>query len=321
MSGITFEGRAYPYREGETILEALLRGGAPVTYSCRRGNCQTCILQVDGDDGAGLDQARLPRARPNECTFLACQTRAVSVSVKRVDRRELFEPARVVENSLIRSDVLRLRLEPPGTFVCRPGQFVNIRHPSGGTRAYAVTSVLFVDFWLELHVQMFEGGLMSSWLRNEVRIGDFVQVQGPFGDFHYDASMTKRSLLLVGDDVSAGALIGIARDAALRGHEQPASLYYIVRQPHQSCLSTITHAPLGKHPKLTITEIPASSSAASHRDPASLDAVLLPGSALLANTTIFLCGEPELVRRSEALVTAHGVSNNDLRICAFNPPL
>ncbi len=34
----------YEALTGETVLEALLRQGAQVPYSCRRGSCHTCAL-------------------------------------------------------------------------------------------------------------------------------------------------------------------------------------------------------------------------------------------------------------------------------------
>jgi len=46
MATISFQARQYPALPGETLLDTLLRHGAPVAYSCRKGSCGCCQLRV-----------------------------------------------------------------------------------------------------------------------------------------------------------------------------------------------------------------------------------------------------------------------------------
>lgn len=49
MRTITYKGAAYTCREGETVLDALLRQGVDIPFSCRGGVCHVCLHRsVDG---------------------------------------------------------------------------------------------------------------------------------------------------------------------------------------------------------------------------------------------------------------------------------
>jgi CDP-4-dehydro-6-deoxyglucose reductase, E3 len=319
MPDIEFEGRSYAYREGETVLEALVRGGARVNYSCRRGTCQTCILQLDGDvSDVTLVQALTPRARFDLGTFLACQTRATTMSVRRLDKSALFVQARLIDRELLDGDILRIRFEPPGSFMWSPGQYVNIRHPSGALRAYAITSMVFTDCWLELHVRHVPTGLMSTWLRDELGIGDFVELQGPFGDCCYRSAMADRPLIVVAQGVGTGAAVGIARDAGLRGHKRPIALYHDVQVSGH--LAELMQRATHQHAKLTVTPC-STNGAPTSRRPALTTAVetAFRQTPDLANTGIFLCGAPELVRALNDLARTHGANPDNIRAAAFDP--
>lgn len=43
---VTADGVAVPLRPGETILDAILRGGFRYPYACRRGRCAACKVQL-----------------------------------------------------------------------------------------------------------------------------------------------------------------------------------------------------------------------------------------------------------------------------------
>ena len=46
MATIRFESLQYPVLPGETLLDTLLRHGAPVAHSCRKGSCGCCQVRV-----------------------------------------------------------------------------------------------------------------------------------------------------------------------------------------------------------------------------------------------------------------------------------
>ena len=46
MVKLRFNGAVYDCHRSETVLQALLRNGVPVPYSCRNGVCLTCMLRA-----------------------------------------------------------------------------------------------------------------------------------------------------------------------------------------------------------------------------------------------------------------------------------
>jgi ferredoxin len=93
---ITLQGRAnadgvpmqVPVRAGDTILDSLLRAGAPFPFSCQAGNCGTCkCVLVSGEvhELEHSDQALAPAERA-QGIILACRTRVRGDTVvRRID--------------------------------------------------------------------------------------------------------------------------------------------------------------------------------------------------------------------------------------------
>jgi len=77
MADITYQGKTYTCREGESILDAFLRQGINLPFSCRAGVCQACLQRaVSGElpDGApkGLKDSLVAKNY-----FLPCVCRPV----------------------------------------------------------------------------------------------------------------------------------------------------------------------------------------------------------------------------------------------------
>ena len=107
---IEFERRVYRVREGETVLAALLRGGADVASSCRKGSCHTCMLQVTEGDAPAASRARLSPELQAAGAFLPCVAECSGRLVaKRLDLSTTFRSFLVDKKDLLSADVLRLR--------------------------------------------------------------------------------------------------------------------------------------------------------------------------------------------------------------------
>ncbi len=151
---ITFDGRTYLIREGETALEAMLRGGANLQFSCRKGSCRSCMLEaVSGDPGAEA-QARLSDEMRERNLFLPCVTsKATKVEARLPDLTKWSTEALVAEKNQLSDDVWQLLLEPLTTMEWRAGQYINLTH-NGETRSYSLASIPEEDYFAELHKQV-----------------------------------------------------------------------------------------------------------------------------------------------------------------------
>lgn len=64
MAVIEYRGALFTVREDESALEALIRGGADIRFSCRKGSCQTCMMRaVEGTPTERAQRGLRPSSR------------------------------------------------------------------------------------------------------------------------------------------------------------------------------------------------------------------------------------------------------------------
>lgn len=222
-----FEGTAYSAEASETVLQALLRQGVTVPYSCAKGVCQACLLRsVSGDPPAAAQQGLRDTLR-QQGYFLACQC-AVSDGIDAMLPREseVYGRAVLQAKEMLGSGICRLWLTPAIELNYHAGQFLNLRRADGLIRSYSIASVPRCDSKIELHIQRRQQGAMSQWLIDTVMVGDAIDIQGPNGACFYLPGREQEPLLLIGTGTGLAPLMGIARDALTSGHRGPIHLYH-----------------------------------------------------------------------------------------------
>ncbi len=192
----------YPAGAGETILQALERGGLEFPAFCRHGHCGLCRAQLlsgthapdstqPADGLMGTDEILICASRPTadlELRLFWGLGRAPEI------------PARVTEFTPLSSKSHRLKLRLPVVqpFTFKPGQFVLLRL-SGLVRAYALTNPPH-ERDPELHIRPTPGGMLEQALTG-LKPGDLVTIEGPCGQFYYrptTAFQSRRTLLVAG---------------------------------------------------------------------------------------------------------------------------
>lgn len=222
-----FEGTAYSAEASETVLQALLRQGVTVPYSCAKGVCQACLLRGVGGTPPVAAQLGLRDTLRQQGYFLACQC-AVSdgMEVMLPRESEAFGRAVVRAKEMLGSGVCRIWLTPATELNYRAGQFLNLRRADGLIRSYSIANVPHGDALIELHIQRQQDGNMSQWLIDTVQVGDAIDIRGPNGACFYLPGREQEALLLIGTGTGLAPLLGIARDALRSGHLGPIHLYH-----------------------------------------------------------------------------------------------
>ena len=227
MTQIIFEGATYSVRPGESALDALLRGGANIPFSCRKGTCHVCMLQATA---GGLDPASQQRVREDLAEagmFLPCCTHPTDDLVVRwPDKSLLCTPLHLYDKEWLSERICRLRFEPERALDWRPGQFINLQREDGLTRSYSIASESEADYFLEIHVKMIDTGKMSRWLCDDMAPGDVIDAQGPLGTMFYEPEWADDNLLMLGTGTGLAPLIGIIRQALRLGHRGEIRLFH-----------------------------------------------------------------------------------------------
>lgn len=205
-------GQTIEVEEGQTLLDASLRAGIYLPHACGHGLCGTCkVTVVDGeiDHGEASSFALMDYER-EEGACLACCARPESDVVIEADIDEepdaLNLPITDVRAVVTRIDDLtptikgiHATIEMGGPLRFQAGQYVNLKLPSGDAhRPFSFANSPARPNEIELDVKLVPGGAATSWIHQELRVGDTLQLTGPYGRFFVRKSAGVPLLFLAG---------------------------------------------------------------------------------------------------------------------------
>ena len=227
MSVITFEGKSYTCNAGESVLECLTRHGVLIPSSCQSGACQTCLIRAVHGTPTAESQKGIKDTLAAQNYFLACVCRSEEdLEIALADVVDAPLSVTVVEKTQLNASVVRLRLQSDKPLDYIAGQFVNVSPPDQRvTRSYSLASLPDEEA-LELHVRRVPDGRMSSWLCDQVEVGEQLLLTGAAGDCFYTEKDLDQPLLMVATGTGLAPLYGILRDALRRGHRGLIHLFH-----------------------------------------------------------------------------------------------
>jgi NAD(P)H-flavin reductase/ferredoxin len=183
----------------ETLLQAALNQGIAFPHDCRAGGCGACKCRlVKGKVKELTDKSYILSAEELRDNYvLACQSipqSDIEVDVQLRDASTLVEtrrtPARITRMVPLTHDIVHLVLKLEHALPFTPGQYCELS-PAEGSAADVNRSYSFANVpdangtsrHAEFFVRKVQGGRFTEWLFNEAKIGDALNVTGPFGDF------------------------------------------------------------------------------------------------------------------------------------------
>lgn len=317
MPNVIYGGRSLPVVAGETVLECLLRNRADVSHGCHIGACQACEQRaVSGSPGTAA-QVGLDASQKAKGHFLACQCFPTEdLVVEPVAASSHDVRVRALER--VSNRVLLLRLERPGGFEYRAGQFLSLVR-GNVTRSYSLASLPQADEDLELHVKRVPGGKMTTFLFDELRVGDRVTMAGPAGGCVYEPGAPRQTLLLCGTGTGLAPLLGIVRDALHSGHSGPIHLFHGVRARTDAYAVETLRALQAKHANFSFTV--CTLDASDEREFASGPLTDVVGRTVRGTTgrKLYLCGAPDAVTALRRWAVSAGASSCDILMDPFIP--
>jgi NAD(P)H-flavin reductase/ferredoxin len=215
--------------DGQTILDAALKAGIEMPYSCRKGVCGNCA--------GGIARGEFTAPPPNEATppgqqlFCQCLPRGdleiVPESWHRIDpaARKTFT-AKVFRNALAAPDVsvLQLRLPAGKRAKFKAGQYLQVTLDDGSRRSYSMANPPHESDMLQLHVRHVPGGRFSQVVA-QLKAGDTLEVELPYGTFELHEESTAPMLCVVGGTGFA-PVKSLLDDLAKRRIERPVTLIW-----------------------------------------------------------------------------------------------
>jgi propane monooxygenase reductase subunit len=131
---------------------------------------------------------------------------------------------------------LVLHLLEPTEVKFFPGQYVDIKVPgTSATRSFSMANTTSTSTGqLEFVIKIFPDGLFSHLLDTELKVGDRLELTGPFGVFTLREADDAR-LIFVGGGAGMAPILSLLRSMGERGIHRPAIYYYGARRRSDLC--------------------------------------------------------------------------------------
>jgi len=218
----------------EAILEAALRAGLNVAYGCNNGNCGLCAARLRRGQLRKIKDADYVFASSQKAQnyFLMCaHTAASDLHVE----AELAEHGEQIPRQRFRAKLakvnplgdqlaqLRMRVSRSHRLRFLAGQSVSLKHQDYAAQRLAIASCPCDSTELEFHIRCAAGEL-SRRLCVQYRLGEWFEVEGPYGRFTFSESR-ERPLLLIACDHGFAALKSLIEHVVAQESERPLHLY------------------------------------------------------------------------------------------------
>lgn len=231
----------------DTVLRAAQRAGLGLPYECNSGGCGSCKFElIDGQidclwpEAPGLTERDRKRNR-----HLACQSRAVGDLAIKARLGEEYEPrlapqrrvARLMGVADITHDLREFRFATGGTADFLPGQFASLMLPGvSSARAYSMSNLPNAAGEWHFQIRRVPGGLGTACLFEQLRAGDTVEIDGPYG-LAWLRESSPRDIVCVAGGSGLAPMVSIARGAAAAGLLSTRRLhfFYGARTPRDVC--------------------------------------------------------------------------------------
>jgi CDP-4-dehydro-6-deoxyglucose reductase len=233
-------GHSFPIEGNETILEAALKHGYTLPYSCRDGVCGTCKGKVvtgqvdygkyqestlsETEKAAGM--ALFCCATPLSDLVLECRemTTVSDIPVRTIPCRvqKMEKPARDVM-------VLSLKLPANERLQFLAGQYIDILLKDEKPRSFSLANAPHDDEFLELHIRNIIGGTFTHHVFEVMKERDILRFKGPLGTFFLREDSDK-PIIFVASGTGFAPIKAIIEHALYIGLKRPMHFYWGARK-------------------------------------------------------------------------------------------
>lgn len=203
-------GEQIEVEDGQTILQAALRQGVWLPFACGHGTCATCKVQVlegDVEVGDASPFALMDVERDEGKVLACCATVESDVTIEAdIDVDPDFEGYPVEDYVATVTDIVdlsptikgvHLKLDRPMTF--QAGQYINIELPGvDGPRAFSLANPPSKADEVELHVRLVPGGAATTYIHEQLKAGEKLNLSGPYGQFFVRSSQPGDLIFIAG---------------------------------------------------------------------------------------------------------------------------
>ena len=315
-------GKEFTIEDKETVLEAAMRHGIILPYSCRNGACATCkgrILSGSVDYGEYEAHALSDEERAAGMA-LFCQ--AVPLEDVVIEAREISAaegiviktlPCRVVKMEKLSHDVMALDLKLPEgeRLQYLPGQYVDILLRDGNRRSFSLASALRDDALLQLHIRHVPGGHFSGHVFTGMKERDLLRFRGPLGTFFLRRE-SERPVILMAGGTGFAPIKAILEHALASGIDRPMHLFWGARARRDLYLHELALSWAGSHDRFRYTPVLSEPAPEDRWDGRGgwVHEAVVEDYPDLREHEIYASGPPPMVEAGKQVFMQHGLAED-----------
>jgi NAD(P)H-flavin reductase/ferredoxin len=323
------DNRILSVRDGETLLDAGLREGLALPYECRNGGCGMCKATLTyGSVSYGAYQESVLTEAEKQAgrLLLCCATPLSDLEVEYVPTSAPGRiPARthtaaVVEMKRLSHDVMQVFLRLPDGEVLDfyAGQYINVVLEDGAERSFSFATAPHVHDLIELHVRHVPGGRFTTYVFEQMKVGDSVRFVGPLGSFFLREDSTK-PIIFVAGATGFAPVKSMVEHAFHTGLRRRMILYWGVRSLRDLYLGDLAARWARDHDNFTFVPVLSEPRPEDHWSGrvGLVHQAILEDFPDLSGHQIYACGSVAMVEAAHPAFVAHGMSEHDCFSDAF----
>ncbi|WP_375491259.1 NADH:ubiquinone reductase (Na(+)-transporting) subunit F [uncultured Jatrophihabitans sp.] len=239
--------------EEQNVLRAATEQGIMLMHGCKEGQCASCkSFVLDGDD-IELDKYStfaLPDFEKDEGFTLLCRAHVyedVTIELLNYDEEMIRSghpiqraKAEVVSVDPVTRDMrhVKVKIVEPESVNFFAGQYWDFTVPgTDETRSFSVANTPSSGGTeLEFVIRIYPGGLFSGYLDTQLKVGDVLELTGPFGVFTLRDGRDS-DMVFLGGGAGMAPILSVLRSLAERGSTRKATYYYGARQVPDLCFT------------------------------------------------------------------------------------
>jgi len=330
------DGPRFRLGDAGSILDSALAEGVAVPFSCKRGECGSCRAQVLEGGFERISPPSDAAYRVADDELLMCQCRATTdlrlhFSHWRVPARPAARySAKVVALDALASTVTRLVVEVQSAelFQCMPGQHAQLLLDNGARRSFSIANLPAEtgdSNQLEFHIRRIPGGAFTDRRLADLRPGDLLELDGPYGACVWQAPAEPvEHLVLLATGTGFAGIRSILKTALASKVFSTVTLYWGCASADDCYASDWldqmedAHACFHWAAVLSSPPIPDSEALPLGERRRVQDAALAANHDW-AHAVVYACGNPAMIRDAREALQAAGLPRDRFRSEAFLP--
>ncbi len=323
-------GAVFTVNEGESVLNAALRQGVMLPYSCKNGTCGSCKGHLESGEVhyPFHPPMALSREEIGEGCALLCQAEPTGDLVIRAREIEAVRdihirkmPARVIEKTLLTPDVMRIKIKLPTAQRLQflAGQYLEILLDDGKRRAFSIASPPQCEDEIELHVRHVDGGGFTGWVFDQMKVRDILRLEAPLGTFFIRNDGLKRPMIFMGGGTGFAPLKSMLEDLLAHQDKRPVHLFWGARSRADLYLheQALEWAEKNAHLKYSSALLEAGDAQSSDSFHGNVHEAVLQTYPDLSGFDIYMSGPPAMIDASRNAFLEHGAEKQRIFFDSF----